>query len=61
MIIPIKQTLEPTFQCYLSPVDNTPVLQIDTFDMPETLTGPILRIYLNDHPIYENPEYPLEE
>lgn len=38
-----------------SEVDGAPVLYIDTPDIAEDARGPILRVYLNDGVIYENP------
>lgn len=40
-----------------SDADGTPVLFIDTPGLEEDTHGPILRVYLNDEPIYQNPEY----
>lgn len=40
-----------------SDADGTPVLFIDTPGLKEDTHGPILRVYLNDEPIYQNPEY----
>ena len=48
---------EPTFDVYVSSKDGVTVVHIDTIDMPEDDNGPIIRVYLNDSPIYENPEY----
>lgn len=37
--------------------DGTPVIWIGTENLPEDASGPIVRIYLNDDAIYENPPY----
>lgn len=43
---------------YRAEADNVLVLHIDTPHMTEDTNGPILRVYLNDEPIYENPAFP---
>ena len=43
-----------------SEVDNVPVVQIDTTGLGEDAQGPLCRIYLNDHCLYENPPFPSE-
>lgn len=43
---------------YESPVDNVPVVHVDTEGMPEDSNGPIIRIYLNDEYVYANPPHP---
>ena len=42
-----------------SSVDGTVVVFVDTPELPENSDGPLLRIHLNDSPIWENPPYPL--
>lgn len=49
---------KPTFDVYFSEKDGVCVVHVETFDMPENDKGPVIRIYLNDEPIYENPVYP---
>ena len=44
-----------------SDVDNTLVIFIDTEGVDEDGDGPKCRIYLNDHPLHENPPYPMKE
>jgi len=39
----------------VSEVDGTPVLFIDTPDVPTNANGPRLRIHLNDSPVWVNP------
>ena len=48
----------PTFDLYRSELDGTPVVHVDTHGMPENSKGPMIRIYLNDEPLFENPRYP---
>jgi hypothetical protein len=48
---------KPTFDVYSSEKDGVCVVHVDTEGMPEDGNGPIIRIYLNDGSIYENPEY----
>lgn len=43
---------------YPSPEDGTMVIQVDTPDIAEDENGPLLRLYLNDDSVYENPPYP---
>lgn len=38
--------------------DGTLVIGIDTPNLPEDDTGPIIRIWLNDDTVYENPPVP---
>lgn len=47
-----------TVSAYQSPDDDTLIVEVDTPEVPENEKGPIMRIYLNDGPIYENPPYP---
>lgn len=35
--------------------DNVPLLFIDTPELPEDGDGPILRVRLNDEPVWQNP------
>ena len=43
---------------YFSPDDGVTVVHIDTPGITEDASGPVIRIYLNDEPIEENPPYP---
>lgn len=54
-----KVGIEVSFE--ISEVDGIPVLFIDTPELREDLHGPRLRVYLNDEPIYTNPDYPGED
>lgn len=36
--------------------DGTPVIEIDTSNLDEDKDGPIVRVWLNDSAIFENPE-----
>ena len=45
----------PCWNCYRSEIDGCIVVEIDTSDMPENDKGPIVRVYLNDGVIFENP------
>ncbi len=47
------------FDCYKSDVDDVEVVHVDTDGMPENEHGPIIRVYLNDHVLFENPKYPV--
>ena len=51
--------MKPTFDEYRSPKDGVNVVYINTDELPENKEGPIIRIYLNDEPIFVNPD--LEE
>jgi hypothetical protein len=44
---------------YRSPEDGTLVVEIDGSDgaRGENANGPVMRVYLNDGPIFENPPY----
>jgi hypothetical protein len=43
-------------------VDGTKVVFVDTPGLPEDFDGPLIRLYLNDEPVFENPPLPdLEE
>lgn len=57
------EVMLPTFDVYVSELDGTLVVHVDTNDMPEDPNGePLIRIYLNDEPVFENPLMPeLEE
>lgn len=47
------------FTTYISEVDGTIVVHIDTNDrIPEDSNGPRIRVYLNDGSLYENPPFP---
>ena len=50
--------LSPTFDVYKAEVDGVTVVHVCTDGLPEDTNGPIIRIYLNDEPIFENPRYP---
>lgn len=39
-------------------IDGTLVIGIDTPNLPEDDKGPIIRIWLNDDTVYENPPVP---
>lgn len=53
-----SEATAPQFDRYISEEDGVYVVHVDTEDMPENEHGPIIRIYLNDEPIFENPRYP---
>jgi hypothetical protein len=40
-------------------IDGTVVVEIDTPELPENDKGPIIRIWLNDDTVYENPPVPV--
>ena len=40
-------------------IDDTPVIEIDTSDLDSDAKGPVLRVWLNDDTIWENP--PVQE
>lgn len=42
---------------YPSPEDGTMVIHVDTPDVAEDSRGPLIRLYLNDDSVYENPPY----
>lgn len=46
----------PIWHCYRSEIDGCVVVEIDTSDMPENENGPIVRVYLNEGAIFENPK-----
>lgn len=48
----------PVFQVYRSEIDGCIVVHIDTQDIPEDQRGPIIRVYVNDGVVYENPPFP---
>lgn len=50
----------PTYDVYRSEKDGCIILHIETNDIPEDENGPIIRVYLNDEPLFENPDYPHE-
>jgi hypothetical protein len=58
---------EITFPCgvrvhaYRSPLDGTIVVHIDTPPEEENTEGPLVRIYLNDSVLFENPVFPMEK
>jgi hypothetical protein len=58
---------EITFPCgvrvhaYRSQLDGTIVIHVDTPPEEEDSAGPLVRIYLNDGCLFENPVYPMEK
>lgn len=52
------KNLPMSFDIYQSQEDNVWVIHVDTDGMPENKKGPIIKIYLNDGEIFENPEHP---
>lgn len=48
----------PSFDVYCAEADGTMVVHVDTDDLPEDENGPLIRIYLNDEVIFENPPLP---
>lgn len=40
--------------------DGTPIVHIDTPDLPEDSGGPKCRIYLNDETVFENPTFDID-
>ena len=53
--------MKPDITVDKAPTDGTTVVWIDTPDLPEDDKGPVIRVYLNDEVIFENPPYPGEE
>ena len=51
----------PSIRLVGSELDGVKTIFIDTETLPEDNAGPILRVYLNDEVIYENPKYPATE
>ncbi len=49
---------EPDIALTRSERDGVWVVYIDTPDLPENSDGPIIRIWLNDETVYENPRVP---
>jgi hypothetical protein len=52
------------FDVYLSTVDNTVVVHINTPGLTENSDGPHLRVYINDdtdNPVWDNPAETVEE
>lgn len=43
-----------------SPTDGTIVVHVDTQGDQENERGPIVRVYLNDGCLFENPVYPIK-
>lgn len=46
------------FSVYVSSVDGTVVIHVDTPGLPENADGPCCRIYINDdvdNPVWDNP------
>ena len=43
---------------YRSPEDDILVIFVDTPGVDENEKGPLMRLYLNDDPVFENPPYP---
>ena len=56
-----KSTKTPTFDVYQSEADGVTVVHVETHGMPEDSRGPVIRVYLNDEPIFENPPLPMPE
>jgi len=54
----MEEKIKPEVTVYFSCVDGTCIVNIDTPDMLENAAGPIIRVYLNDAEIFENPVYP---
>ena len=48
---------KPTFDVYRGR-DGTLVVHIDTGGVPENEKGPMIRVYLNDDPLFANPDLP---
>ena len=48
----------PSFDVYEAEVDGVTVVHVGTTGMREDCRGPIMRVYLNDEPIFENPPFP---
>lgn len=48
---------QPTFDVYYGK-DGTLVVHVETHDVPENENGPIIRVYLNDEAVFENPPLP---
>jgi hypothetical protein len=46
---------------YISTVDDVEVIDITTENGPENEKGPLLRVYLNEASLFENPAFPEEE
>jgi hypothetical protein len=42
-----------------SPEDDVMVVFVNTPDIAENEKGPLIRLYLNDDPVFENPPYPV--
>ena len=61
MLILSKETQLPKIEIYKSEKDNVTVVEIDTTAIPEDKVGPIIRVYLNDGVIFENPKYQIRE
>ena len=54
----MSNTPEIHVSSYFSPDDGVCVVHIDTPGITEDASGPVIRIYLNDEPIEQNPPYP---
>ena len=48
----MERMSKPDITVYRSERDGHWVVEIDTPDMPETDKGPIMRIWLNEHELY---------
>lgn len=48
----------PILNVYRAETDNVFVVHVDTPNLPENENGPLIRIYLNDEVIFENPPFP---
>lgn len=51
-----SQELGFTIDSYCSVVDGTTVVHVDTEGLNEDIDGPIIRVYLNDEVLFENPK-----
>lgn len=58
--LPFRLGVKNRFVTYESDADGTLVIQIDTPDIDEDINGPMIRVYLNDDVLFENPPYPVE-
>jgi hypothetical protein len=50
-----KRKVKPTIDMYQSQVDGVWVVHVDTHGLDENKKGPIIRVYINDEPVFENP------
>jgi len=47
----------PTYDVYRSSNDGVIVVHVQTDEIPENENGPMIRVYLNDEVIFENPGF----